>query len=169
MIPLFSSRSAMRGQRLNTPETHNRSHSAVSEQAEPTPPSVPSTGSNMGSGPTAMSSGEEATSAGTSRMRTGKISTRSADAGSTSDPPDTRVDMVDLEPMDGPASSVQRRDSVKPSHYKVICISMYTEDLRRLDEMVESLKSRGLTKANRSALIRYALGQVDLDRVPKGL
>ena len=57
----------------------------------------------------------------------------------------------------------------KPSHYKVICISMYTEDLRRLDGMVESLKARGLTKANRSALIRYALGEVDLDKVPKGL
>ena len=62
----------------------------------------------------------------------------------------------------------QKRDS-KPSHYKVICISMYTDDLRRLDTMVEALKARGLTKANRSALIRYALGQVDLDRVPKGL
>ncbi len=62
----------------------------------------------------------------------------------------------------------QKRDS-KPSHYKVICISMYTDDLRRLDSMVEALKARGLTKANRSALIRYALGQVDLDRVPKGL
>lgn len=61
-----------------------------------------------------------------------------------------------------------KRDG-KPSHYKVICISMYTSDLKRLDNMVETLKSRGLTKANRSALIRYALGEVDLDRVPKGL
>ena len=57
----------------------------------------------------------------------------------------------------------------KPTHYKVICISMYTDDLERLDEMVETLKSRGLTKANRSALIRYALGNVKLDEVPKGL
>jgi hypothetical protein len=31
------------------------------------------------------------------------------------------------------------------------------------------LKARGLTKANRSALIRYALGGVKLDDVPKGL
>ena len=58
---------------------------------------------------------------------------------------------------------------VKPVHYKVICISMYTDDLKRLDTMVESLKARGLTKANRSALIRYALSEVNLDRVPKGL
>jgi hypothetical protein len=57
----------------------------------------------------------------------------------------------------------------KPTHYKVICISMYTEDLKRLDTMVDTLKARGLTKANRSALIRYALGAIDLDTVPKGL
>jgi hypothetical protein len=61
------------------------------------------------------------------------------------------------------------RNAEKPQHYKVICISMYTEDLKRLDSMVDALKSRGLTKANRSALIRYALGAVDLDLVPKGL
>jgi hypothetical protein len=59
--------------------------------------------------------------------------------------------------------------SDKPSHYKVICISMYTDDLGKLDEMVDALKARGLTKANRSALIRHALGQVDLDKVPRGL
>lgn len=57
----------------------------------------------------------------------------------------------------------------RPQHYKVICISMYTDDLERLDEMVQTLKARGLTKANRSALIRYALGGVKLDDVPKGL
>ena len=67
-----------------------------------------------------------------------------------------------------PEAPSTKRDA-KPSHYKVICISMYTDDLRRLDSMVEALKARGLTKANRSALIRYALGEVDLDRVPKGL
>jgi len=66
-----------------------------------------------------------------------------------------------------PAARAVRPD--KPAHYKVICISMYTEDLKRLDQMVDSLKARGLTKANRSALIRYALGEVDLDNVPKGL
>jgi hypothetical protein len=59
--------------------------------------------------------------------------------------------------------------SEKPTHYKVICISMYIEDLKRLDDMVEKLKARGLTKANRSALIRYALGGVDLESVPRGL
>ena len=57
----------------------------------------------------------------------------------------------------------------KPAHYKAICISLYVEDLDKLDEMVDDLKSRGLTKANRSALIRYALSKVDLDTVPRGL
>ncbi len=62
-----------------------------------------------------------------------------------------------------------KKPAEKPSHYKVICISMYMDDLKRLDDMVDALKARGLTKANRSALIRYALGGVDLDSVPKGL
>ena len=57
----------------------------------------------------------------------------------------------------------------KPTHYKVICISMYTDALDRLDEMVQELKSRGYTKANRSALIRHALAMVDLDTVPRGI
>jgi len=67
------------------------------------------------------------------------------------------------------AQSEAQHATEKPTHYKVICISMYTEDLKRLDTMVDSLKARGLTKANRSALIRYALGSIDLDNVPKGL
>jgi hypothetical protein len=57
----------------------------------------------------------------------------------------------------------------KPLHYKVICISMYTKDLERLDALVDALKKRGITKANRSALIRAALDQVDLDKVPRGM
>jgi hypothetical protein len=35
--------------------------------------------------------------------------------------------------------------------------------------MVDALKARGLTKANRSALIRHALEQVDLNKVPRGI
>ena len=59
--------------------------------------------------------------------------------------------------------------AAKPSHYKVICISLYTGDLERLDEMVDELKAMGITKANRSALIRHALTQVDLLKVPRGM
>jgi hypothetical protein len=63
----------------------------------------------------------------------------------------------------------RRKVEPKPLHYKVICISLYTKDLDRLDAMVDDLKARGITKANRSALIRAALEQVDLDKVPRGL
>jgi hypothetical protein len=62
-----------------------------------------------------------------------------------------------------------RRGEPKPLHYKVICISLYTKDLEQLDARVDALKARGLTKANRSALIRVALEQLDLDKVPRGL
>jgi hypothetical protein len=71
-------------------------------------------------------------------------------------------------PAPAPVGAHDKRDE-KPLHYKVICISMYTDDLKRLDTMVEALKARGMTKANRSALIRYALSNVDLEQVPKGL
>jgi hypothetical protein len=57
----------------------------------------------------------------------------------------------------------------RPAHYKVICISLYTKDLDRLDALVDELKLRGITKANRSALIRVALDQLDLNKVPRGL
>ena len=51
-----------------------------------------------------------------------------------------------------------------------MCIrDRYTDALGRLDEMVKELKSRGYTKANRSALIRHALELVDLDDVPRGI
>ncbi|MCU0690981.1 MAG: hypothetical protein MUF54_06215 [Polyangiaceae bacterium] len=68
-----------------------------------------------------------------------------------------------------PRANAVAQPAEKPSHYKVICISMYTDDLQRLDAMVDQLKGKGLTKANRSALIRYALSLVDLDAVPRGL
>ncbi len=65
------------------------------------------------------------------------------------------------------ASSVDAKP--RPDHYKVICISMYTEDLKRLDAVVKELKRRGYTKANRSAVLRVAVDQLDLDRVPRGI
>jgi hypothetical protein len=53
----------------------------------------------------------------------------------------------------------------KPTHYKVICISMYTRDLEELDAKVAELKRRGWTKANKSQLIRLALSQIDLEKL----
>jgi len=49
----------------------------------------------------------------------------------------------------------------KPDHYDVICISLYTEDLARLDKMVAKLKKQGHRRISRSALIRFALDQVN--------
>jgi hypothetical protein len=56
----------------------------------------------------------------------------------------------------------------KPTHYKVVCISLYNEDIEHLETMVAELKRRGHTKANKSQLIRAALAQVDLTKIPKG-
>ena len=55
----------------------------------------------------------------------------------------------------------------KPTHYKVVCISLYNEDIEHLESMVAELKRRGHTKANKSQLIRAALAQVDLGKIPK--
>lgn len=55
------------------------------------------------------------------------------------------------------------------THYKVICISLYNEDLRRLDEKVEQLKKRGVRRASRSALIRHALDCIEPHDVPRDL
>ena len=55
----------------------------------------------------------------------------------------------------------------KPAHYDVICISLYKEDLAQLDEMVAKLKKRGHRKISRSALIRFALDQVDIRDFPR--
>lgn len=61
----------------------------------------------------------------------------------------------------------EARRKPKPTHYKIVCISLYNDDIARLERMVETLKSRGHTKANKSQLIRAALDQVDLDKVPR--
>ena len=55
----------------------------------------------------------------------------------------------------------------KPTHYKVVCISLYNEDIARLESLVAELKRRGFSKANKSQLIRFALDTVDLDKMPK--
>lgn len=61
-----------------------------------------------------------------------------------------------------------KKEKEKPTHYKVVCISLYNEDIDRLETMVAELKRRGHTKANKSQLIRAALAQVDLAKIPKG-
>ena len=53
----------------------------------------------------------------------------------------------------------------KPTHYKVICLSMYTEDTDALDAKVAELKRRGWTKANKSQLVRLALSRLDIETI----
>ena len=66
----------------------------------------------------------------------------------------------------GRAGTADPTGKNRPTHYKVICISMYTQDLEELDAKVAELKRRGWTKANKSQLIRLALSQIDLDKLP---
>jgi hypothetical protein len=78
--------------------------------------------------------------------------------------PSTIIDHDALPSNDVPP----RAQKEKPTHYKVVCISLYNEDIERLETMVAELKRRGHTKANKSQLIRAALAQVDLAKIPKG-
>lgn len=55
----------------------------------------------------------------------------------------------------------------KPDHYDVICISLYKEDLAQLDKMVAKLKKQGHRRISRSALIRFALDEVDIRDFPR--
>lgn len=69
-------------------------------------------------------------------------------------------DTADIQQKRKPA-----KKKPKPTHYKVICISMYTKDIEELEAKVAELKRRGHTKANKSQLIRFALRQVDIDKL----
>ena len=68
----------------------------------------------------------------------------------------------------GPRRAVPEAKA-RPEHYKVICISFYTEDLDRLDAAVRDLKRKGHTKASRSSVLRAAMMQLDLAKVPRGI
>lgn len=61
-------------------------------------------------------------------------------------------------------------DSPKPArkaktytHFKLVCISLYLEDLAALDAKVAELKQRGWVAASRSALIRAAVRRLDVE------
>ena len=67
--------------------------------------------------------------------------------------------------MISPLTEEARLKKSKPTHYKVISISMYTIDLTALDDKVAECKRRGWTKATRSELIRIALAKLEVDHV----
>lgn len=84
-------------------------------------------------------------------------------AGMKDDP--ATLTATDLEPtLTTPHKRTIRRRPKKPTHYKVICISLYTRDLDELEAKVAELKRRGWTKANKSQTIRLALNALDLDK-----
>lgn len=64
---------------------------------------------------------------------------------------------------------VAPRAKSQPTHYRVVCISLYNDDIARLDAAVRELKRRGHTKASRSSVLRAAMLQVDLAKVPRGV
>ena len=70
-------------------------------------------------------------------------------------------------PAEALKSRTGDKEKEKPTHYKIVCISLYTRDIERLEAMVAELKKRGHTKANKSAVIRYALDSVDITKMPK--
>lgn len=66
-----------------------------------------------------------------------------------------------------PRRPPRRRKKKAPTHYKIVSISLYNEDIERIDRIVQELKESGHPKANRSALIRYAIDTVDVSKMPK--
>ena len=75
-----------------------------------------------------------------------------------------RRNRPDSEPP--PTAGRRKTPGDKPTHYKVICISMYNRDIEELEAKVAELKRRGWTKANKSQLIRLALSQIDVTKLP---
>lgn len=61
-----------------------------------------------------------------------------------------------------------REPAPRPTHYKVVSISLYNEDIERIDSIVAELRKRGHTKANRSSVIRFAIDTVDFSKMPRG-
>ena len=49
--------------------------------------------------------------------------------------------------------------------YKLVCISLYLDDIARLEALVRELKRRGHPRANKSHAVRLALEAVDLAKL----
>lgn len=84
-----------------------------------------------------------------------------------STPPDAAESAPEARPAPRRRSRSKKRSKTAPTHYKVVSISLYNEDIEAIDRMVAELKDAGHTRANRSALIRYAIHNVDLSGMPR--
>jgi hypothetical protein len=56
-------------------------------------------------------------------------------------------------------------DGRRSRPFKVICISIYKDDLDAMDKLVTALKESGITTMNRSWLIREAIARVDVAQI----
>ena len=68
--------------------------------------------------------------------------------------------------LDAGGGRRKKKSRPKGDHYEIVCISMYVEDLVRLDDKVAALKQSGHRRMTRSALIRLALDRLALESVP---
>lgn len=60
----------------------------------------------------------------------------------------------------------KQRRKARPTHYRGVSVTLYNEDVERLEALLQALKARGHTRANKSLIIREALRQIDLDQIP---
>jgi len=51
--------------------------------------------------------------------------------------------------------------------YKLVCVSLYLEDIARLEALVGELKRRGYSRMSKSKIVRLALAEVDLGKLAK--
>jgi len=64
---------------------------------------------------------------------------------------------------------MKEANATKVRPYKVVCISLYNDDITRLDAVVEKLKARNVRGVSRSSVIREALDRLDVGRVGRSL
>ena len=104
----------------------------------------------------------EPTADGAERPRRGRV------GGALPEPEEvTRILQQQYYRPEGRPPAATPLPKAKPEHYKIVCISLYREDLEHVDGLVKALKARGHTKASRSSVIRYALQAVDIGKMPK--
>jgi len=62
--------------------------------------------------------------------------------------------------------SRERQPLQEGKSFRLVTFSFYEDDVARLDELLRLARARGHRKANRSQIVRLALRQVDLSKLP---
>lgn len=55
------------------------------------------------------------------------------------------------------------------SAYRIVTISLYDEDLARLDELVTAARAKGVRHASRSSVLRAGIARIDAAALPHEL